>query len=336
MGKKIVILALGVVLIAGLAGADNNKTGTAGAQELRIPVGARSTAMGGATISDVTGIEALFWNPAGAVRTQRTETYLSYRGYIADMTVSYFAVNSPLAFGTIGVSAKILSLGDIIVTTESDWQGTGEVYSVNVPVLGLTYSYALTDRVSFGVTGMYVSEQILQTKAQGIAFDFGFQYIPGWQTLRLGLVMKNYGPRMTYSGPDFEFSTGVPGDDPQGANRSLALTSANFELPSSFQIGGTYDLTLGEGSTGVIGVVFQSNAFSDDEWHFGAEFGLADRLFVRGGYILSDQEGYIYGPSIGVGAKFNLGSVTGSIDYAHTFVDKYFDDVPEVSLKFGL
>jgi hypothetical protein len=336
MGKKIVILALGMVLVAGAAGADNNKIGTAGAQELRIPIGARETAMGGAVISSVSGIEAFFWNPAGAVRGQRTEAFLSYRGYIADMSVSYFAVNSPMAFGTIGVSAKILSLGDIIVTTENDWDGTGEVYSVNVPVLGLTYSYALTDRVSFGATAMYVNEQVLQTKAQGVAFDFGFQYTPNWKTLRLGLVMKNYGPRMTFSGPDFEVHTHVPGDDPQAANRTLALTSANFELPSSFQIGGTYDLVLGEGSTGAIGVVFQSNAFSDDEWHFGAEFGLADKLFVRGGYVLSAQNDYIYGPSLGVGARFNLGSVTGTIDYSHVFVDKYFDDIPEVSLKFGL
>src|SRR5262245_29586236 len=41
------------------AGSDGRK-GTAGASELQIPVGARSTALGGTVVSDVTGIEAMF------------------------------------------------------------------------------------------------------------------------------------------------------------------------------------------------------------------------------------------------------------------------------------
>jgi hypothetical protein len=278
----------------------------------------------------------LFWNPAGAVRGSGTEAFLSYRSYLADMTVSYFGVSSPLAYGAIGVSAKILSLGDIVVTTEADWDGTGEVYSINVPVIGLTYSYALTDRVSFGATAMYVNEQVMQSKASGISFDFGFQYVPGWRTLRVGMVMKNYGPRMGYSGPDFEYSTSVPGDDPEAANRSLALTSASYELPSSFQMGATYGFDLSENGKATVGMVFQSNSFSNDEYRIGAEYNVGERIYIRGGYVICDQESYIYGPTLGFGARFNLGAVNATIDYSHTFVNKYFDDIPEVSMKFGL
>jgi hypothetical protein len=336
MGKKIVILALAMVLAAGLAAASNSKLGTSGAQELRIPVGSRGTAMAGAVVADVVGAEAMFWNPAGAVGAEGTEALLCYRSYIADMSVSYFGVMSHLAGGVVGVSAKILSLGDIVVTTVNDWEGTGEVYSINVPVLGLTYSYALTDRVSFGATAMYVNEQIMQTRANGMAFDFGFQYVPGWRTLRLGMVMKNYGPRMQFSGPDFEVSTPVPGDDPEAANRSLALTSANYELPSSFQIGASYDFAVAENGKIVVGTVYQSNNFSQDEYRIGAEYDLGGRLHIRGGYVLCNQDEYIYGPTLGFGAKFSLGAVNASVDYSHTFVNKYFDDIPEVSLRFGL
>jgi hypothetical protein len=336
MAKKVLILALSVLLVAGLAWAQNSKIGTAGAQELRIPVGSRGTGMAGAVIADAGGAEALFWNPAGASRASGVQAFLSYRSYLADMTVSYFGVSSQLAYGTVGVSAKILSLGDIVVTTVNDWDGTGEVYSINVPVLGLTYSYALTDRVSFGATAMYINEQVMQSTARGVAFDFGFQYVPGWKTLRLGMVMKNYGPRMEFSGPDFEVSTSVPGDDPEAANRSLALTSANYELPSSFQMGATYDLDLGQNGMATVGAVFQSNSFSNDEYRIGAEYNLSERLYVRGGYVICDQESYIYGPTLGFGARFSLGTVKASIDYSHTFVSKYFDDIPEVSMKFGL
>ena len=57
----IVLLCVGMV-----AAEDTNRMGTAGAVELRLPVGARATALSGAVLADVTGAEALFWNPAGA------------------------------------------------------------------------------------------------------------------------------------------------------------------------------------------------------------------------------------------------------------------------------
>ena len=336
MARKVLIFTLGAVLIAAGLAAAADKTGTAGAQQLRVPVGTRGVAMGGAVVSDVMGPEAIFWNPAGVARGSGTEACLSYKSYFADMTVSYVGITSQFSYGTIGVSAKVLSLGDIFVTTTEDWDGTGEVYSINMPVLGLTYANALTDRVAFGATAMYLSESVMQSSAHGVAFDFGFQYVPGWKTLKLGMVMKNYGPRMTYSGPDFEVSALVPGDDPESANRTLALTSAGFEMPSYFEVGLSYDVDMGVNGTTTLAVAFQSNNFSQDEYRLGVEYDLGGRLFVRGGYVICDQDEYLYGPSLGIGARFNLGAATAEIDYSHTFVSDYFDDVPEIGLKLGL
>ena len=336
MARKVLILALGAVLLAAGLSVAANKTGTAGAQQLRVPIGTRGVGMGGAVVADVTGPEALFWNPAGAAGAAGTEVCLAYKSYIADMTVSYVGLTSHFSYGTIGVSAKILSLGDIVVTTSRDWDGTGEIYSINMPVLGLTYSAPLTDRVAFGATAMYLSEAVMQSRAQGMAFDFGFQYVPGWKTLKLGMVMKNYGPKMTYSGPDFEVSALVPGDDPESANRTVALTSAGYEMPSCFQVGLSYDAEMGANGKATFGAVFQSNNFSEDEYRLGAEYSLGNRLYVRGGYVICDQDEYIYGPSLGIGTSFELGRVRAYIDYSHTFVDNYFDDIPEISMKFGL
>jgi hypothetical protein len=333
---KVLTIALVVLLVAGLAVAQSTKMGTAGAQELRIPIGARGTAMAGAVVGDVTGTEALFYNPAGTAWSSGTQAFVSYRGYIADMDLSYFSVLSSFGIGNIGVSAKILSLGEIYVTTEDDWDGTGEIYTVNIPVLGITYSKMLTDKVAFGATGMYINEQIMQTKARGVAFDFGFQYVPGWKTLKLGMVMKNYGPRMEFSGPDFEESILDPADDPQAANRQWSLTSATFELPSSFQIGVSYDVDMGVNGMATLGLTFQSNDFSEDEYRVGVEYNMSKRLYVRAGYVFCDQEEYLYGASLGVGTRFNLGRVLASVDYSHSFITNYFDDIPEISLKFGI
>ena len=334
MFRKLFIPVLVVLLVAGVA-SGSSKMGTSGATELRIPVGSRSTAMAGAVVADVTGTEALFWNPAGATWAEGTEAYVSYRGYIADTYLTYFGVVSPLGFGTVGVHAKILSLGDIYVTTESAWDGTGEVYSLNIPVLGLTYAKALTDRVAVGATAMYVSEEIMDTSARGMAFDFGFQYVPDWKTLRLGMAMKNYGPRMRYSGPGFEHSVIVPGDDPEAANRIVTLRSANFELPSYFQLGVAYDFDLAENGMLRTGLDFQSNNFSQDEYRFGAEYKFQDMFHLRGGYVYCDQDDYLYGATFGVGVSFSLGQTRTAVNYTHNFVGNYFDDISEVSIAFG-
>jgi hypothetical protein len=334
MFKKVFTFGAVLLLVAGIASGDS-KMGTSGGTELRIPIGTRSTAMAGAVVADVSGTEALFWNPAGAAAAMGTEAYVSYRGYIADTYLTYFGLVSSFGYGTVGVHAKILSLGDIYVTTEDAWDGTGEVYSVNIPVLGLSYARALTDRVSVGATAMYVSEEIMGTSARGMAFDFGFQYVPGWKTLRLGMAMKNYGPRMRYRGPGFEHSVGVPGDDPEASNRILSLESADFELPSYFQIGVSYDFELAESGMLRTGLDFQSNNFSQDEYRFGVEYMLQNRFHLRGGYVYCDQDDYLYGATFGVGVDFNLGQTKAAVNYTHNFISDYFDDVSEVSLVFG-
>ena len=57
-------------------------------------------------------------------------------------------------------------------------------------------------------------------------------------------------------------------------------------------------------------------------------------FYLRGGYVYCNQDEYLYGPALGLGARFKIGNTVASIDYAHTFVSTYFDDIPEVSLRF--
>src|SRR5512137_2251626 len=86
---RLSILALVLVLLAGVAvpalAGSNGRKGTAGAPELSIAVGPRGTALGGAVVSDVTGVESMFWNPAGLGTLTKTEAMFSHTQYFADM-----------------------------------------------------------------------------------------------------------------------------------------------------------------------------------------------------------------------------------------------------------
>ncbi len=59
------ITLLTVFVIDIVEAGSKKRRGTAGAQELLIPTGSRGTAMAGAYVSGISGLEAVEWNMAG-------------------------------------------------------------------------------------------------------------------------------------------------------------------------------------------------------------------------------------------------------------------------------
>src|SRR5207249_4204003 len=67
-----------------------DKVGTASGIELLIPIGARSIALGSSSLALVSGTEAIYWNPAGLVRENRsTGVMISHMSYLADINIEY-------------------------------------------------------------------------------------------------------------------------------------------------------------------------------------------------------------------------------------------------------
>ena len=56
----------------------NPNLGTAGAQFLKIPVGARESAMAGAVIANTSDATSLFWNPAGITGVKTNDLGFSH------------------------------------------------------------------------------------------------------------------------------------------------------------------------------------------------------------------------------------------------------------------
>jgi len=325
IGCAIVVLAMAASAFAGNEG----RIGTAGAQELRIPVGSRGVAMGGAAIAGITGTEAIFWNPAGVAEIEGTEAAFSYQKYIADINVNFAAVATRIGdFGTVGLSAKVLTMDDIEVTTEVYPEGTGESFAPAFSVFALTYSRRLTDRIAFGANAMYVNESILRESASGMAFDFGFTYDPEFAGLTFGAVIKNWGPELQFDGPDFEVDVQMPGGDPNAPSKAVRTQSTPFELPSSVQLGMAYELVNQNRNTVVLNSTYLSNNFNKDEFRMGGEYGYNESIFLRGGYSYSNQDEYIEGMTLGLGLAFHVGETRMLFDYSwaqtEDFDDKQF------------
>lgn len=319
-----------------------NRAGTSAASELLIPVGARYVAMGGSPVATATGLESIYWNPAGVDITEKSANAMfSYRKYIADINLNYFAVSGKFGFGSIALSLRTLDFGDIPVTTVEEPDGTGELFSPTFFIGGLTYSKRLTDRIAVGVSLNFIHESWPRVSANGVALDFGVQYrdlfkVPG---LSIGVVVKNIGFPMKYSGPGLWIQAVSPGTD-----RGLTfykIEAAEFDLPSVIEIGFAYKLMIGERSGFNFAATFQNNNYAYDEYRVGIEYSFGDLLYLRGGYLLTPEatEEIPYpfqNFTAGVGLNFtNVGGLDISLDYAFIPPAKFFATNHVVAIKVG-
>lgn len=321
---------------------NEGKRGNAGGVEVLLPVGAVGTALAGSNLATSKGIEAIHWNPAGLAGISGSgEAMFSQMNYIADIGVNYgaVAINSP-DFGSIALSIKTLDFGDISETTELFPEGTGETFSPSFSVIGLTYARQLTDRISVGATVKLVSEKILRTSATGVGFDAGVQYafgddgpLPG---VRFAVALKNLGPTMQYDGADLERNVIPPGSSAT-TTRALKFTSQAFELPSTLDLGISYDYKITQSNRFTLNTIFQNSNFGSDEYRAGLEYAFNEQVFLRGGYVYAPSQGEastasIFGMSAGGGVNLDLGGLIVQVDYAYRET-QYFSGTNTFSIK---
>jgi len=334
----IIILTFTLLLAFDAFAQGDKRTGTSGASHLLIPVGPRGIAMGEANVSTSTGIESLFWNPAGVAKMDgSTDLLFSHMSYIADIGVEYGAIAANFeGFGVLSLSFKALSIDDIQITTTSNPDGTGEVFAPTMVTAGLGFSRMLTESISIGITANFISERLADVTASGIAFDVGVIYdnLADVNGLSIGFVLKNFGPDMEYSGPGL-----ISEGQLNGLNRPpnfFTIDSAPFELPSNFQIALGYKRVLDEINSVQFSGTYMNNNFSGDEYKLGGEYGYDNLFFVRAGYQLAPDisDNFIYGFSAGVGIDYKVEGFGFKVDYAFRDVE-FFDGNHVFSLTLG-
>ena len=180
MKNKNKLLTILLIITFSFAGTGKS-VGTAGGTELLIPTGAKGIALNGANNATVSGADALFFNPAGISNLgSGVETQFSNTNYIADIGMSYLALAGNMGKNTIALSVKSFDFGDIAHTTAGDPTGaSGKTFSPQFLTITAGYSKAYTDRKRFGASIKLLNETIMQTNANGFAFDMGVQYKHG-------------------------------------------------------------------------------------------------------------------------------------------------------------
>jgi hypothetical protein len=286
-----------------LFGGEN--VGTAGAQFLKVPVGARAVAMGKAYSSLAADGSAPFWNPAGMMRTPgRKNFFMSHTAYTADIEMNHISLHTRRQNYGFGLSAGILRSGDILRTTEFHQDGTGQYFNANQFFLAGSLARAMTDRFSLGLTVKYFQENLDEWQIQSLMFDMGLLYYVGVGDIWIGFSVRNFGGDLQPSGsPPAEADGYVPSAEFQ-----------EFPAPTEGSFGASKVWGLSQDLNLVITADFNHPSDNIESFRFGGELGMWKMLFLRAGYETGRPEG---GFSAGFGLQLNRQQLRLRVDYAY-------------------
>lgn len=296
------------------------RVGTTAAQFLKLGVGARPIALGGAFVAEASSLSAAYWNPAGLAGLRGNALQLSKTEYLADVDFNMAVFATHLnSIGTVAFTLILLDSGNMHVRTEQDPEGTGERFNVQNFAIQASFARSLTDRFSIGGSVKYIQERIWHSKASAIAFDIGTLFTTPYSRLRLGASMSNLGPKMRMDGRDILFS-----EDPNpNTNGTVEIVNSQYRmdahaLPLLFRVGLAWDAV----HTGTHRVVVSTDATHPNDnseyINAGMEYSFRDLLSLRAGFRNLFEPDSEQGLTLGAGLNLRVNrSLRTSLDYAY-------------------
>ncbi len=293
--RRVCILLAVILLFSSITLLGQSKVGTAGFQFLKIAPSARGAALGSAFSAIADDASALYYNPAGIAGLTKYELLTNGIQYPAGIKLGYAGVVVPISpiFGNIGFSFTSLFFDEAMKVTEpmiggefGNW--TGEYFLCYQYAGQITYAKSLTDKFSFGVNLRYV-RSILDdrdnTMSQAFGGDIGTLYDTQFKSIKLGIVIANFGPDAAY----------------RGTGDADTLQHESFALPMCFRIA-VSAVPYNSGPNKVI-IDIEGEHPNDnyERAYFGIEYSFNDMLFLRGGYKIGvDAEKWSAGGGIHV------------------------------------
>lgn len=245
MKKSLFIFQL-LVIFAVTDSFAQSRVGTSAAPFLTMGVGAKGSALGHANTINVSGAEAMYWNPAGISVANGTGSsnslFLTVNELFVD--VKAYGAGLVLPIGTdsgknFGFAINYVDYGRMDVRTVERQEGTGATFGSHDLSIGLTYAQNLTENFHFGGTAKVVQQKIYDMSAQTFAFDFGFilktNYFNG---MKIGASINNFGGKMQMDGINSQVFIDID-EQSEGNNDNVPtrLYTDEWDIPLSFKVG---------------------------------------------------------------------------------------------------
>lgn len=290
------------------AHAINANAGTTGFNFLKIGVGARAMALGGAYATTTADPEAAAWNPAGLWGIDERTATLSFNRYLVDSQAGFVSVTLPAQKRVWSISANYVTYGTM-QRTDGEGVDLGSFSAADMAAYLSLAQPVWRDWLTLGASLKAIYSNIDEFSSDAYALDLGLLIRGPLQGMHLGASLSNLGfVRSAYVG---EFKDSLPVHMRFGLSHRPAhmpipmLLLADFNLPND----------------------------SDPYLSLGLELQLISGLYVRPGYSLQ-QAGSADEEAMGLSAGAGFAAKRYRLDYAYS---SYADlgDVHRVSIVGG-
>ncbi|MFQ6114263.1 MAG: PorV/PorQ family protein [bacterium] len=339
--KRTIICIFLIFLLLPISVWGIERVGTTSFQFLKIPVGVRGIGMGNAFVAGAQDASSIYWNPAGLGWMSNYELLLTHINLPADIQYDNVAIALPVSsiIGTFGISLGVLHMDDIEVRTADRPEGTGDFVTASDVALGVTYSRKISDIFTFGLSIKYIREELADFVSSGVSFDAGLQYRTNFRSLRLGMVIQNFGPDSRFDGKflDLRTSAGTAGK-PEEREFEEAPMPITFKAGIIADLETMLGVDLGENIQGNLVGQFEHPPDNQERLNGGFELIFNERFSLRGGYNFNydtDRFTLGFGVHVPIGEKKLL-----RVDYAYadqgdlTDTSTFFNQPHRFSLAF--
>jgi hypothetical protein len=311
---------------SGIAPNDIERAGQSGWQFLKINGDSRQAALGGAFTAIANGdANSIFGNPASLSDVKNIDIRVNVLQWVADIKYQSLAAAYNLGqAGVIGASVAMLDYGDIpeTINMSSGTGGTtpvitGNMFSANDLVVGLSYAKKITENLSVGGNIRWMQQQIAELSMSNWSLDFGTMYYTGLRSLRIAITARNFGPDSQFGGWSEEYQT----------------ESDNVRMPLDFRAGLAMDFLNENGGPHLLTAIVEGDHPNDgkEKFHIGLSYAFDGIFFVRGGYKFNyDVQKFTFG----AGITYPIGSLLGTINYAYVDFSE-LTQVHMISLGFS-
>ena len=295
--RKVILLLIPLALFA------QSKVGTAGMLFLELSPSARASGMAQAFVAIADDASALYFNPAGIAwqhHRQFLGNVLAYHPEI-DIYIHHVACVFPVSelIGAVGVSFTFLDAGWMKVTVPgieneggvdslyTHW--TGDYFTARAGALQVSYAKKLTEKFSVGISLKGIYSAVYEYSTWGVAGDIGTFYDTGIRSLKIGMMISNFGPDMCY-------------------------ITETFPLPMLFKVGISYVPYETKTQRLIVDIEGEHPNHNYERLAIGAEWSFNNFFFLRGGFRLA-QEPSLYAERYSFGLGVRGGPVGIDVSY---------------------
>ncbi len=301
-------------IIAQVSGFD--QVGTTSFQFLSVIPNARAAAMGGVATATIGTSDAVFFNPAALTNTSQFDVGLGYLDWFLDVNISSVSLSYQMGnLGTLGFHGMVIDYGEIEETRadqlfRDDVTGnynpglTNNIVSASSMVFGVSFARTLTNKFSFGLTTKFAREDLVAKSVNAIIFDGGITYETGFKSLKLGMMVRNFGAEVKYF------------------NDSYPLPQTFVIGVSGYLIGPEAGAFISPSNTNNLLIAYDLSQTRDhsQQQHLGLEYALKDIVSLRGGYKFNfDEESWTLG--------FGIKADRFRLDYAYNDFGEFLGNV---------